>query len=134
MDLRSVEAEQGGVLGAAQAHRPLEEHLKYGLDVGGRPRNHLEDLGRRRLLFRTLGQGASQPVVLGLNVRVRPTRGHDRANRHPAVQTESGVGGVLLLAPGTVHAASTKWLGTGLSTVARRRGLRQWPSFVQGVW
>ncbi len=54
----AIDAKHGGVEGVAQACRTRQDGHEHRLDIGGRARDHTQDLSRRRLLLERLGQHA----------------------------------------------------------------------------
>ena len=115
----TVEAVDAAHPSVGELHCAPEDAVEDGLEIRGRARDHAQDLARRGLLLQGLGQVAFQ---LG----VRSTRGGSLEGRTTlaAIRVARGI---VVLAPGTVHAAPSQRIGarngrTGGTRVVRRVG------------
>jgi len=112
----SVVSEDAGDLRIAEARRAVRDGVKDRLDIRRRAGDHAQNLARRRLLLEGLRQGA-------LHVRIRRcwlgTR-FEALKRCTALSAELVGGGIVLLAPGTVHGEASQHAGPGtVGQVAR---------------
>src|SRR5262249_8941102 len=112
----AVVAHEDSVATATESDRVTGDGIEHRLHISRRVGHHAQDLGSRSFTRQSLVQG-----LLHFRIRRRLTASIEALQGRAALRTEFMVRGILVLAPGTLHAEALPAAG---SAKGRNRGTR----------